>query len=68
MLAQDFESGLAMIEMKFLPFLLFVAVLACLAQRAFVFVLLGMTAIAGLDHLPIFFARGMAFPAKNFFG
>jgi hypothetical protein len=64
-LAKDIESGFAVIEMKCLPVLLFMTALACLAQGALVLILLGMTGIAGLCHLPIFFAREMTVLAEN---
>jgi hypothetical protein len=66
-LAKDFESGLAMIEMQCLPVLLFMAALACFAQRAFVLVLLGVTTIACLCNIPEFFARRMTILAQDFF-
>jgi hypothetical protein len=67
-LAKDVEPGLAMIEMQCLPILLFMAALACLAQRALVLVLLGMAAIAGFHYLPVFVARGMAILAQDLLG
>ena len=67
-LAKDIEPGLAMIEMQRFPVLFSMAVLACLAQCTLVLVFPGVTTIACLCNVPIFFARGMAILAQDLFG
>ena len=65
-LVQQFELGLAMVEVHGLPVFFLVAVLALRSQPAFVLVCLLVAAVTFGWSIPIFFHRDVTVLAKNF--